>query len=121
MVKYLDKKQTALAIKQNKSDKFGTVIKHARNSKGLTIAKVSSWIIKPNGISMSVQYLSDIERGTKLPSQPWFIQQIACHLDIDEDWMYYLAGRFPYLEIMQELGESEFKKCMKRFRNEEKI
>jgi len=99
------------------SNMFGIVLRNARLSKGLSLSYVSKHIIKDDGINISIQYLSDVERGGRLSCLPYFIEQASDILDIDVDWLYYLSGKFPMVEQDKRIPESEFKKRMKRFRN----
>ena len=97
---------------------FGKVLRNARRSKGLSLSKVVPLIIKEDGTPISIQYLSDLEQGKRVSSQPYFIEQIAKDLDIDVDWLYYLAGKFPMVEQEKRMSETDFKRSMRRFRNE---
>ncbi len=97
---------------------FGEVLRNARRSKSLPLSKVVPQIIKEDGAQISIQYLSDLEQGRRVSSQPYFIEQVAEFLDIDVDWLYYLSGKFPMVEQEKRMSEIDFKRSMRRFRNE---
>ena len=89
------RKLSTAAIKNDMANMFGIVLRNARHSKGLPLSKVVQQIIKEDGTHISIQYLSDLEQGTRVSSQPYIIEQIEEILDINVDWLYYLSGKLP--------------------------
>lgn len=109
---------STVSIKNDMANIFGKVLRNARRSKSLPLSKVVTQIIKEDGTHISIQYLSDLEQGKRVSSQPYFIEQTAEILDIDVDWLYYLAGKFPMVEQEKRMSETDFKRSMRRFRDE---
>jgi transcriptional regulator with XRE-family HTH domain len=96
---------------------FGRAISKARKAKGWSLKDVASQIRREDGQAISPQYLNDIEHDRRSPSSDHMVQQFADVLDIDRDWLYYLAGRFPEDVRRQQLSESEVAKRMVAFRS----
>jgi transcriptional regulator with XRE-family HTH domain len=46
-------------------------------------------------LTISPQYLNDIEHDRRSPSSDHMIQQFAQELGLSADWLYYLAGKMP--------------------------
>ena len=44
---------------------------------------------------MSASYLNDIERDRRNPPNAHIIRQLASTLDLDQDYLFFLAGRIP--------------------------
>ena len=104
--------------RMNKEDTtFGRAISVTRKGKGWSLKEVASLIRREDGQGISPQYLNDIEHDRRCPSSDHMVQQIAGVLEINRDWLYYLAGRFPEDVRRQQLSEKEVTRRMVAFRN----
>ena len=52
-------------------------------------------VVKEDGSPISPQYLNDIERDRRNPPGDHLLEQLARALDMDKDYLYFLAGKFP--------------------------
>ena len=66
---------------------FGAVIRARREAAGMTQKEAAS------RLSLSPQYLNDIEQGRRNPPPDRTLEQVAQALDIPADYLYFLAGR----------------------------
>lgn len=96
---------------------FGRTISDARKSKGWALKDLASKILREDGASISPQYLNDIEHDRRSPSSDRMVQYFAVALDIDPDWLYYLAGRFPENVREKNLSERQVSDAMVAFRS----
>ena len=74
---------------------FGAAILKGRTGKQLLQKDVAAAIEKQDGVAMSASYLNDIERDRRNPPNAHIIRQLASALDLDEDYLFFLAGRIP--------------------------
>jgi transcriptional regulator with XRE-family HTH domain len=75
---------------------FGSYISEKRKKRGLTQKELAGRIIKSDDNKpISAQYLNDIEHDRRSPSSSDLIEQLARELQVDEDYLYFLAGRLP--------------------------
>ena len=74
---------------------FGATILKARTDKQLLQKDVAAAIEKEDGVAMSASYLNDIERDRRNPPNARIIRQLSSTLDLDEDYLWFLAGRIP--------------------------
>jgi transcriptional regulator with XRE-family HTH domain len=95
---------------------FGRAISQARKNKGWALKDVAAKVLREDGEAISPQYLNDIEHDRRSPSSDRMVQQFADVLDIEADWLYYLAGRFPEDVREKGLTEKEVAKAMLAFR-----
>ncbi len=95
---------------------FGRAISRARKARAWSLRDVASQIRREDGQTISPQYLNDIEHDRRNPTSDHMVQQFAVVLDIDRDWLYYLAGRFPDDVRRQQLSETEVAQAMRAFR-----
>ncbi len=97
---------------------FGQAIGRARKDKGWAQKDLASRILREeDGQAISPQYLNDIEHDRRSPSSDHMVQQFAEILEIDPDWLYYLAGRFPEDVRMKQLSPNEVAQAMVAFRS----
>lgn len=68
---------------------FGTVIRERRHAMHLQACNVAEMV------GISAQYLCDIEMDRRLPPPPDRLRQIATVLELNEDYLCFLAGRLP--------------------------
>ena len=95
---------------------FGRAISQARKGKGLSLKDVAAQIRREDGETISLQYLNDIEHDRRSPSSDQLVQQLAEALDIDPDWLYFLAGKFPEDIRSKKLSEKDVVNAMRAFR-----
>jgi len=74
---------------------FGQIIAEARKQVGLSQKDLASRVIKEDGLPISPQYLNDIERDRRNPPSEYLIGELAHQLNIDPDYLYYVAGQMP--------------------------
>lgn len=72
---------------------FGTQIAEARKALGLSQKDLAAKIIKEDGQPISAQYLNDIEHDRRNPPSEDMIKQFAKHLKIEQEVLFYLAGK----------------------------
>jgi len=97
---------------------FGQAIGRARKEKGWAQKDLAARILREDGEAISPQYLNDIEHDRRSPSSDRMVQQFAEVLDVDPDWLYYLAGRFPEDVRMKQLSPNEVARAMVAFRRD---
>ena len=95
---------------------FGRVISNARKEKGWSLKDLALQVRREDRQTISPQYLNDIEHDRRRPSSDHMVQQFADTLEIDRDWLYYLAGRFPEDVRREQYSEQEVKRRMVAFR-----
>ncbi len=95
---------------------FGRAISQARKDKGWGLKDLAAQILREDGKPISPQYLNDIEHDRRSPSSDRMVQQFAEALGIDQDWLYYLAGRFPEDVRRKKLTEDQVAEAMVAFR-----
>ena len=74
---------------------FGQTIAKTRKELGLSQRELALRVAKEDGTSISPQYLNDIERHRRNPPSDYLLRQLARALDLDEDYLYFLAGKLP--------------------------
>lgn len=92
------------------SKKFGDVVREARQRAHLSLRDLGDRMRRPDGTSLSPQYLNDIEHGRRNPPDESVIRRMAAVLGLDEQVLLSLAGREPeeireYLAAMPEERE----------------
>lgn len=95
---------------------FGSKIAQARKDKGLSQKELASRIKRDDGVSISPQYLNDIEHDRRHPSSDHLVGQFAEVLGIDHDYIYYLANRLPEDIRKSGLSQEQVSKLMMAFR-----
>jgi len=75
---------------------FGKAIAKARKALGLSQKELAAKVRKEEGGgSISPQYLNDIEHDRRSPTSDHLIRQFAAVLEIDEGYLFVLAGKIP--------------------------
>ena len=74
---------------------FGKTIAKARKNRGVSQRELALQIVKEDGTPISPQYLNDIERDRRNPPGDHLLKQLAETLGLDEDYLYFLAGKLP--------------------------
>ena len=95
---------------------FGYFISRARKAKELSQKELSRLILREDGTPISPQYLNDIEHDRRSPSSDHLVTQFAQVLEIDPDYLYYLADRFPEDIRNSGLSQKEVSELMMAFR-----
>lgn len=92
---------------------FGKTISKARKDKSINQRNLAGQIFKEDGKPITPQYLNDIEHDRRVPS-PDIVTKLAEILEVDSDYLEYLAGRIP--QDWPEISEADFKKMAVAFR-----
>ena len=95
---------------------FGQEITKARKDKGLSQKRVAAGTVKEDGLAISAQYLNDIEHDRRNPPSEHIIRQLADALDLDLDYLLFLAGRFPSDMLELSRDRQDISSAMKAFR-----
>ncbi len=95
---------------------LGCAISTARKGKGWNLKDLAAKILREDGVAISVQYLNDIEHDRRSPSSDRMVQQFASALNLETDWLYYLAGRFPEDLRQKNLSKEDVVRKMQAFR-----
>ena len=95
---------------------FGQAISNARKKKALSLKDVAAKVLREDGEPISPQYLNDIEHDRRSPSSDQLVQQFSEALDLEADWLYFLAGRFPEDIRGKKLSPQEVTQAMRAFR-----
>lgn len=75
---------------------FGQAISKARKALGLSQKELAARVMKEEGGgSISPQYLNDIEHDRRSPTSDHLIRQFATVLEVDEGYLFVLAGKIP--------------------------
>lgn len=75
---------------------FGQTIAKARKSKPLSQKELAAMIVKEeDGVPISPQYLNDIEHDRRSPTSDHLIRQFAKALSLQEEVLFFLAGKIP--------------------------
>lgn len=96
---------------------LGRAIAEARKKKGLSQKELAGAIKRDeNGEPISPQYLNDIEHDRRTPSSDRLLRQFSEILDVDIDYLYYLADRFPEDIRKKGLSPPQVTEAMRAFR-----
>lgn len=85
---------------------FGTIISEARKKVGLSQKDLAARIKKEDGVSISAQYLNDIEHARRNPPSEFLIIQFAKELQVSKEYLCVAAGTFPS-ELHQRLTRAK--------------
>ena len=96
---------------------FGEAITRARKEKKLSQKQVAAGTLKEDGQAISAQYLNDIEHDRRNPPSEYIVRQLANTLDLDLDYLLFLAGRFPADVLEMSRDQEGIKTAMKAFRS----
>ena len=95
---------------------FGEVITQARKDKKLSQREVAAQIKKEDGVAISAQYLNDIEHARRNPPGEYILRQLANMLELEEDYLIFLAGRIPSDVLELSRDRDDINSAMKAFR-----
>ena len=95
---------------------FGEAITQARKDKKLSQKQVAADTLKEDSQAISAQYLNDIEHDRRNPPSEHIVRQLADSLDLDLDYLLFLAGRFPSDMLKMSRDREGITTAMKAFR-----
>ena len=95
---------------------FGQVIAAVRKDLGMSQRELATKVVKDGGAPISPQYLNDIERDRRNPPGDQLLVQLAHELNIDEDYLYFLAGKFPSDVRSETSSPKRVSEALKAFR-----
>lgn len=114
---YADQRSIRLLMTYTEPVTFGKYIANARKRRQMSQKELASRIRREEDDSpISPQYLNDIERDRRNPTSDHLIQQFAKVLDVDPDYLSYLAGTFPEEIRRKNLSEEAVKQVFHAFR-----
>ena len=96
---------------------FGEAITQARKDRTLSQKQVAAGTLKEDGTAISPQYLNDIEHDRRNPPSENIVRQLADTLDLDLDYLLFLAGRFPSDVLEMPRDQEGIKMAMRAFRS----
>jgi len=89
---------------------FGAKIADARKKAGLSQKELAT------KISISPQYLNDIEHGKRNPDSDTLIETFAKSLEVDPAILYYWARRIPPADVRQGVDDNKVVDAYNAFR-----
>ena len=95
---------------------FGEAITQARKDKKLSQRDVAAGTRKEDGNPISAQYLNDIEHDRRNPPNEFITRQLAEMLEIESDYLLFLAGRWPSDLRAMSGDQEDVTSAMKAFR-----
>ena len=96
---------------------FGEAITQARKDRTLSQKQVAAGTLKEDGTAISPQYLNDIEHDRRNPPSENIVRQLADTLDLELDYLLFLAGRFPSDVLKMPRDQEGVKMAMRAFRS----
>jgi transcriptional regulator with XRE-family HTH domain len=97
---------------------FGQAISQKRKELDMNQKELAAKIKREDGGPISPQYLNDIEHDRRSPSSDLMVQQFAKVLDLNSDYLYYLAGKIPTDIVDKNLPPEKIEKLMVAFRKQ---
>jgi transcriptional regulator with XRE-family HTH domain len=97
---------------------FGEVIAEARVKAGLTQRELAARIKTEKGKPISAPYLNDMEHNLRHPPRGYLLEEFAKHLELDQDLLYFLAGRLPRDVVPEKASEEQVLAAYRAFRRE---
>jgi len=96
---------------------FGSYIAAERKKKAISQKELAARIMREeDGKPISPQYLNDIERDRRQPTSDHLIHEFASVLEVEVDYLFYLAGTLPKEAKEARLGPKEAVEAMSAFR-----
>ena len=74
---------------------FGQFVAEARKAARLSQKELAARLKKEDGQPISPQYLNDIEHDRRNPPAEFIMKQLAKVLKLEQDVLYYYAGKLP--------------------------
>ncbi|UXI66126.1 helix-turn-helix domain-containing protein [Tahibacter amnicola] len=104
------------------TETFGSVISAARRAKGYSQKELAERVklVEDSGMlkSISPQYLNDIEHDRRSPSSEQLVQQFSKVLELNADYLAFLADRWPESLRRQIKSEQDFATLVTAFRKQ---
>jgi transcriptional regulator with XRE-family HTH domain len=97
---------------------FGEVIAQARKKAGLTQRELAARIKTEEGKPISFPYLNDLEHNLRHPPRGHLLEELAKHLKLDADVLYFLAGKLPRDIAPDKASEEQVRAAYRAFRKE---
>ncbi|MDO8776891.1 MAG: helix-turn-helix transcriptional regulator [Burkholderiaceae bacterium] len=94
---------------------FGKTVSNARKAREINQKQLAERIKREDGEPISPQYLNDIEHDRRSPSSE-VILQIAELLDLDADYLHFLAKKWPEDLSSSDAKPEDVRKLMVAFR-----
>ena len=96
---------------------FGSYILKLRKEKGISQKDLASKILREEDEkAISPQYLNDIERDRRNPTSDHLINQFAAALEVEPEYLFYLAGTLPKDLVEAGRGRAEVVEFFNAFR-----
>ena len=97
---------------------FGEVIAEARKKAGLTQRELAARIKTEQGKPISFPYLNDLEHNLRHPPRGHLLEELAKHLKLDADLLYFLAGKLPSDIVPYRASQEQVLAAYRAFRRE---
>ncbi len=97
---------------------FGQVVAAERKKHGMSQKDLAARVLKEDGTPISPQYLNDIERDRRNAPSEHLIAAFARELNLDSDYLHYLAGQIPPDVRERNLPQERVKEAMVAFRQD---
>lgn len=94
---------------------FGQVIREARKKAGLTQKEVAGRLKREDGRPVDPPYLNSLEHDRRYPPSNDLIEQLAKHLGISADVLYFYANRLP-ADVKREAEHRDVEAAYQAFR-----
>lgn len=95
---------------------FGQQISQKRKKMEMSQKELASRVKREDGESISPQYLNDIEHDRRSPSSDQIVRQFASVLELDVDYLFFLAGKFPTDVTQRNLPPETVRQALVAFR-----
>jgi transcriptional regulator with XRE-family HTH domain len=102
-------------MRQRRGKTFGQVLGEARRSAGYNLKYVAERIKKEDGESISLQYLSDLEKDRRNPPSDEMMEQLIKVLKIPREFLYLSARRLP-AEVVNPSNAVQAKNALDAFK-----
>ncbi len=97
---------------------FGQLVAAERKKRGMSQKDLAARVLKEDRTPISAQYLNDIERDRRNAPSEHLITQFARELNLDSDYLHYLAGQIPRDVRERNLPQERVKEAMVAFRQD---
>jgi transcriptional regulator with XRE-family HTH domain len=98
-------------------DTFGSYIVKRRKELGLSQKELAERVLREEDEkAISPQYLNDIERDRRNPTSDHLIRQFASALQVEPEYLFYLAGTLPRDVVEAGRGREEVVEFFNAFR-----
>jgi transcriptional regulator with XRE-family HTH domain len=94
---------------------FGEVVAGERKRRKWSLRELADRVPSEKGTPVTPQYLNDIEHGRRIPAD-FVIEGLAKALDLKNDVLFHLAGKFPPDIPSRNLSAKAIEDAYKAFR-----